>query len=373
MIIAVNTVFFPGANSSKENEWTVQYFSRLALQQPDHHFIFISNDKLSRIPAEPVNTSLVITGRPFKSVLGLNFWYNYRLPALLKKIKACVLVNAGGMACTRTEVPQLLMLDNISYLEQPSNRLTKAGRYFKKKLPVFLNRSKTILLSSAYAKAIVARNFPQANDQLKILAPGIGEDFQPIDWEEKESWKEQLAGGKEYFLFAGEVNAADLINLLKAFSLFKKRQKSNMQLLLLTSAGQHAAFREAFKTYKYREEVLLMSGTGNATFQHLVASAYAIVCPANGAGFDPLPLQAMRCATPVIAFNNDALTDLLGDAALFVNPADTQQTANALMLLFKDETERNSLISKGTTLAGTFSWDKSAAGLWQHILGTANQ
>lgn len=373
MIIAVNTVFFSGANSSKEKAWMVQYFSRLAALQPEHQFIFISNDKLATIPVTATNTSLIITGQSFKSIIGLNLWYHYRLPAVLKKIKADVLVHVGGIACLRTTIPQLLMLDDVHYLE-PSKYLTKAGRYFKKKLPAFLKKSKNILLSTAYAKEMLARHFATTSDQLKILQPGISDIFKPIDWEEKENWKDQLTGGKEYFLFTGEANAAtDLINLLKAFSLFKKRQKSNMQLLLLTDAGQDAAFMEAFKTYKYREEVLLLSDSGHATFQHIVASAYAIICPATGIGFNPLPLQAMRCGTPVIAFNNDALADLLGDAALFVNPADTQQTANALMLLFKDETERNNLISKGTALSASFSWDKSAAGLWQHILETANQ
>jgi glycosyltransferase involved in cell wall biosynthesis len=373
MIIAVNTVFFPGAHSSKEKEWIVPYFSRLAALQPEHQFIFISNDKLATIPVAAGNTSFIVTGQVFKSVIGLNLWYNYRLPGVLKKIKADVLVNVAGIACLRTTIPQLLMLDDTQYLE-PSKRLNRAGRYFKKKLPVFLKKAQTILLSTAYAKEMLGSNFPTASDQLKVLQPGIDENFQPIDWEEKEKWKDRLTGGKEYFLFTGAVHgSADLINLLKAFSLFKKRQKSNMQLLMLTDAGENAAFMEAFKTYKYREEVLLMSDTGNATFQHMIAAAYAIVCPANGNGFDPLPLQAMRCETPVIAFNNDALADLVQDAALFVNPADPQQTANTLMLLFKDETERNRLIGKGTALSATFSWDKSAAALWQHILETANQ
>jgi len=372
MIIAVNTVFFPGANSAKEQSWTIQYFSRLAAWQPEHQFIFISNDKLATIPAEAKNTSLVVTGQPFKSVIGLNLWYHYRLPAVLKKIKADVLVNIGGMACFRTTTPQLLMLDDTSYLE-PSRRLTKAGRYFKKKLPAFLKKSKTILLSTAYAKERVARSFPAA-DQLKVLQPGIDDDFKPIGWEEKEKWKDQLTGGKEYFLVTGTVNgSADLINLLKAFSLFKKRQKSNMQLLLLTDATQDKAFMEAFKTYKYREEVLLMADNAHATIPYIIASAYALVCPAGGKGFEPLSLQAMRCKTPVIAFNNEALAGLAEDAILFINPADPQQTANALMLLFKDETERNRLIGRGTALSGTFSWDKSAAALWQHILESTNQ
>ena len=68
--------------------------------------------------------------------------------------------------------------------------------------------------------------------KLHVINPGIDEIFKPLDWEEKEIIREKYAEGKAYFLFSGDINRrSNLINLLKAFSFFKKRQKSNMMLL----------------------------------------------------------------------------------------------------------------------------------------------
>lgn len=57
--------------------------------------------------------------------------------------------------------------------------------------------------------------------------------FQPLPWEEKIKVKEQYTAGTEYFLYAGSFRPGkNLVNLLKAFSLFKKRQQSNWKLVL---------------------------------------------------------------------------------------------------------------------------------------------
>ena len=67
-----------------------------------------------------------------------------------------------------------------------------------------------------------------------------------MDWEEKELIKEKYADGKAYFLFSGDINQrSNLINLLKAFSFFKKRQKSNMLLLIAGNADE--AFKKELK------------------------------------------------------------------------------------------------------------------------------
>ena len=72
--------------------------------------------------------------------------------------------------------------------------------------------------------------------------------FRPFTWTEKESWKDSFTEGREYFLYVGSVHPRkNLINLLKAFSGFKKRQKTNMQLVIAgRMAWQHEDFYKGF-------------------------------------------------------------------------------------------------------------------------------
>ena len=70
---------------------------------------------------------------------------------------------------------------------------------------------------------------------------GINKNNEPISFEKREKVKEEYADGNEFFLHAGNINEdKNLMNLLKAFSAFKKRQRSNMQLLIIGKSGNNA-------------------------------------------------------------------------------------------------------------------------------------
>ena len=72
--------------------------------------------------------------------------------------------------------------------------------------------------------------------------------------------KGKYADGNEYFIYTGEIGSnKNLLNLLKAFSAFKKRQKSNMQLLIAGKPGwKYEEFLENLRLFRFKEEVKLL-------------------------------------------------------------------------------------------------------------------
>jgi glycosyltransferase involved in cell wall biosynthesis len=175
--------------------------------------------------------------------------------------------------------------------------------------------------------------------------------------EERERVKGQIAEGKEYFFTdINGVAVSAVINLLKAFSLFKKRQLSNMKLVL---AGEgDAAIIEKLDSYKYRQDVCLCPKVAGDQ----AGGAYAVISLPRRDSLGLDVLNAWKAGVPVIASEDR-------EAVLRVPAGDPAALADGLKSLYKDEVLRNELIGKAGLLAANFSLRQSVITIWEAIGG----
>ena len=238
--------------------------------------------------------------------------------------------------------------------------------FYKKLTPAFLAKAKSIVTVSGFAKSVLIDHYKINADRVDVICPGVDEIFKPMDWDEKEVIKEKKADGKAYFLFSGDINSnSNHINLLKAFSFFKKRQKSNMMLLIAGRADEQ--FVKDLKTYKFRDEVKLLENLSTEELAKITAAAYAMVYPVFYSDLALPALQAMKCNTPLIVSNTCALPSICGNATLYCNPGDFKDIAENLMLVFKDEDKVKELVAAGKVQIQKHNWENAAAKLMQSI------
>jgi glycosyltransferase involved in cell wall biosynthesis len=82
-------------------------------------------------------------------------------------------------------------------------------------------------------------------------------------------------------------------------------------------------------------------------------------------GFGLPPLEAMACGTPVLTSNVASLPEVVGEAAITVDPLDVEAIADGLIRLVEDSALRFQLRSLGLNQARGFSWDKTANETWK--------
>ncbi|MBM3460424.1 MAG: glycosyltransferase family 4 protein, partial [Armatimonadetes bacterium] len=92
----------------------------------------------------------------------------------------------------------------------------------------------------------------------------------------------------------------------------------------------------------------------------LYAAADLFVYPSLYEGFGLPPLEAMACGTPVLTSSVSSLPEVVGDAALLVNPYDEGALARALEELLADSARRRQLSEAGLNRAAGFSWERCA-------------
>jgi glycosyltransferase involved in cell wall biosynthesis len=100
----------------------------------------------------------------------------------------------------------------------------------------------------------------------------------------------------------------------------------------------------------------------DADLPALYAAATVFAYPSLYEGFGIPPLEAMACGTPVVASTAGALPEVLGDAALLVDPYDEDALAAALQAAAED---RGDLRRRGLLRAARYTWPRAAAETWQ--------
>jgi glycosyltransferase involved in cell wall biosynthesis len=370
MVIAVNTRFLLSDYLEGYGYFIYETFKRITQNHPDHQFIFIFDRPYDKRFIFGPNVTAVVTGPPARHPLLWKFWYD---EVGCTRNTGHVFVSTAFVPGSR--VPQCLVLHDLAFLHHPSFIPSLHLRFYKKYTGKFLQKAASVATVSEFSRADILSHYTIEENKISVLYNAAKEIFQPLNEEEKAAVKNRYTQGKEYFVYAGAIHPRkNLMNLLRAFSVFKKRQQSGMKLVLAGRlAWKYQSFTEKLKSYKYRDDVLLTGYVEESELAKLMGAAYVLVYPSLHEGFGVPVLEAMQCGVPVITSSGSSMQEIAGDAALYANANDHTAIADCIMRLYKDENLRNHLIEKGRVAAKQFSWDKTAALFWESILKAGRQ
>jgi len=368
MNIAVNTRQLQDDGAKGRADLILGCFSLLAKKYPHHRFIYIFDQAFDQRFITSQNIIPVVAGPEAKTSLRLQYWFNYKVPSVLKKHKADVFVSMDGICSLRTKVPQCLLMDDLSFIDHPQFYPKNTLRFNKKLIPKFLAKAKVIAATSESAKEDIMKQYGIDKEKIRLVYRSAAPVFHPIDELTKESIKEKYTEEKEYFLYTGPVDAGkNLITLLKAFSFFKKRQKSSMQLVIEGKAASgYKQFANDLKTFKFRNEVKWVADLSAEEHTKLLGAAYAMVYPVY-VGDNDVVLRAMQCDVPMIVSTAVRLPDPASNAVLYADPNNFMDLADKMMLVFKDEDKHNQLVIAGKAVARRINCTKTADMLWECI------
>jgi len=375
MQIAVNAIFLQKTSLEGYGWYVQEVFKRLVNQHPEHEFIFVFDRAYDASFVFAKNVTPVVVTPAARHIFSFKYWYDIKAPKALKKFQPAVWVQPYGFCSLTTKIPQLMVVHDLAFLHFPAFISWHQRWYYQRFTPKFLQKAKQIVTVSEFSKQDILLHYPVQANKLSVVHGAAREGFDPLDWGSRDATKASYADGREYFLFVGGVHPRkNLMNLLKAFSLFKKWQHSNMKLLIVGRlAWQYSDIIEKLKSYKYREDVVMLNYVSDHTLTQLTASAYALVYPSFFEGFGLPILEAMKSGVPVITSNTSSMPEIAGDAALFASPDDPDAIAKQLLLIYKDESAREKLVEAGKLRAAGFSWEATANKFWEAILKTVEK
>src|SRR6185436_6347589 len=168
----------------------------------------------------------------------------------------------------------------------------------------------------------------------------------------------------DYILSVGSIQPRkNLVRLIKAYSLLRDKLGAD-KLPKLVFVGKRAWLYDetlrALADASLGDSVILTGYVPESDLTALYSGATCFVYPSIFEGFGLPPLEAMQCGTPVIIGNRTSLPEVVGDAALAVDPFDVHAIADAIEQILNKPALREELRVRGLERAKIFDWQETA-------------
>jgi glycosyltransferase involved in cell wall biosynthesis len=196
--------------------------------------------------------------------------------------------------------------------------------------------------------------------QIDVIPNGISPHFKTASPEVVLRVREQYGLPERFFLYVGTLEPRkNVARLIQAWD--RSLSSTDLDLVIAGRTG-----------WKTRDMEMAVNAIGTPKRLHfpgyipdedlpaLITAAHAFVWPSLWEGFGIPPLEAMACGTPVLTSNVSCLPEIMGDAAIYVNPAEIDDIASGMTLVALDEDLRESLVERGRTQAAKYSWERVA-------------
>lgn len=258
------------------------------------------------------------------------------------------------------EIKVMITVHDLVAFLFPENHNKKAVFLEKLFLKRALKKCDRVLAVSISTKKDLLEKFDYDEAKIETVYCAASENFQKIPGDELGEFAKESNLPEKFFLAVGTIEPRkNYIRLLRAFAKFSEK-RPDIHLIIVGGKGwQYEEVElEIRKNYLTKKVHMLgyLSGTSLVKLYNL---ASALVFPTLYEGFGIPPLEAMQSGCPVIASNRASLPEVVGDAALMIDPENEDQLAQAMLKIINPEIA-SKLSAAGLEQAKKFSWKRSA-------------
>ena len=293
-----------------------------------------------------------------------DMWEHCWLPRVLERNRVDVLHGPATLIPLRegAYASVVTVHDLVAFLF-PETIPRKYAVYMRWLLTRVVKRADRIISVSYNTKEDLVRILGVDPEKITVVHEAAQPQFRPIKDENKLEQVRRRYGIPGPFIYhVGNIEPRkNLVRLVKAFMLARQRLHSPVRLVITGQKGWLTGklFR-SLGGLELGDHVIFTGYVPHQELPLLMNAARAFVFPSLYEGFGLPVLEAMSCGTPVVTSNISSLPEIVGRAAVLVDPNDLDSIAEGMVRVLEDEGLRWKLSAEGLVQARRFSWDKAA-------------
>ena len=232
-----------------------------------------------------------------------------------------------------------------------------------------LRHADRIFAVSKFTKSEVEKIFGIPASRIQVIYNAIDERFLRghATEQDRQVLAERYLINQDFLLYAGRISPhKNVVRIIEAFSalkaaLEKEGKFPGLKLIIIgDELSKHPDLRRTVIRGGVQNDVRFMGFVPIEVLRIFYDAAKVFVFPSLYEGFGLPPVEAMAHGTPVVTSNTSSLPEVVGSAAVLVNPENVFEIMRALHRVLVDQVLREKLKQRGYAQAQKFSWDASA-------------
>jgi len=286
-----------------------------------------------------------------------------RLLPLEAALRGADLFHATNYAAPHSRTtPLVITVHDLALLRFPALG-TPALRRLVRRVGADAARARRVIADSESTARDLRELLGVAAASLRVVYPGCdARFFAPLDPAASARVLERHGVAPPYILHVGTLEPRkNLDRLVRAFAAARAAQRLPHRLVLCGASGWGSAALESLLAAPELADVVRCTGAvSHDDLPALYAGAALFAYPSLYEGFGLPPLEAMACGTPVLTSRVASLPEVVGDAAVLVDPYDEAALAATIAQVLGDAELRAGLAARGRARARQFTWERCA-------------
>lgn len=290
-------------------------------------------------------------------------WIQTGLRVRLHHDRPRVLLNLMPEGLLGSRLPQITVVHDLLPLRYPAE-YPRQRYYFRHFVPAVLRGSRAIVVTSESTRRDLLSFYRGLSpDSIHVIPCGYDARQFAADTADR------ALDAEPYALYVGNVLPhKNLLTLVEAFGLVARRQVGRLVIRGWGHPAHVHALRERIESLGLAPRIDWQPYASPTDLPRLYRQARMLLLPSLYEGFGLTALEGMACGTPVITSNLSSMPEVVGKAALLVEPTDAGAIAAAMTRLFTDDALVKELGARGRAQAARFSWEKAARAV-QALIG----
>ena len=292
-------------------------------------------------------------------------WEQWALPRAAKKYGVKILHCTSNTAPIWCNIPLVLTLHDIIFLEprdkQNHSLYQNMGWLYRRlDVPRILNKCRRIITVSNFEMENIISRLGIPRERMAMIYNGYNNWFKPI--EDTSHVTKKYIDDKGYFFFLGNTDPQkNTERTLVAYSKYLQQSDVKRKLLMADLDSEYLnGIIQRNHIENIREHILMPGYIVNSDLPYIYNGAFAFLYTSLRESFGIPLLEAMACGTPVITSNTSSMPEIAGHDAILANPESSDEIAEMMLQLERDEDFYVKQKAIGLERAKLFSWRKTA-------------
>ncbi len=331
----------------------------VAIDRHNQYFIFTGESQTSNPDWDYPNVTIIPApiriGESFRNHL----WEQFSLPKLAARYKVDLLHSPANMAPLLYRGKSVVHIHDLCFVVNPQWYSFSFHTVYNFLIPRLARRATRVITNSNNSKNDLLQFCDVPASKVSLIYWAVDDLFANRRVVSIDSNEPLLK--EEFILYVGSLEPRKNIrSLIKAYEIYRHRNpQSRVKLVLI--GGESPLFGEVrLKVKDYKEDVIFKGFVEDQLLREFYRRAKLVAYPSLYEGFGLPPLEAMASGTPVVTSNTSSIPEVVGTAAIMVNPYDTNQLAEAIERVILDLPLRQQLIKSGYEQVEKFNWYRVA-------------